>query len=110
MVEHYKLVHILVHADDVTPIATNRENAIAKLKTLSYYCNLNDIIPQFSKCEFFTVNGVNDIDNVPLPFGDSFQKLVDKITILGSHISASGLLKDDLELHMTKRYPSCIKF
>ena len=64
---------------------------------LSYYCNLNHIIPQFSKCEFLTVNGVNDIDNVPLPFGDSFLKHIEKITILGSHISASGLLKDDLE-------------
>ena len=30
----YKLVHLLIHADDVTIIATSRENAVAKMRTL----------------------------------------------------------------------------
>ena len=106
----YKLIHILVHADDVTLLATSRENAISKLKTLAHYCKLNYIIPQISKCEFLTINGDNKTDKKPLPFGDSLLKHVEKLTLLGSHISVSGLLKDDLELHMAKRYSSCIKF
>ena len=62
-----------------------------------------------TKCKFIAVNGDQD-DIEPLPFGDSSLENVDHLEILGSHISASGLLQDELELHMTKRYKSCIKF
>ena len=51
----------------------------------------------------------NYIDTSPLPFGDSTLKDVNHITLLGSHISASGNIADDLDLHMEKRYSSCLK-
>ena len=105
----YKIIHILVHADDVTLIADSRENAAAKLRTLSVYCKLNYIVPQVSKCKFLTING-DSSDNAPILFDGSFLKNVNYLEILGSHISSTGLLQKDLELHMSKRYASCIKF
>ena len=105
---HY-LIHILVHADDVTLLAENRESAIAKVNSLCKYCQSNFIVPQKTKCKFSTINGTPS-DNEPLPFGDTVLKNVDHLEILGSHIAESGSLNDDLELHMKKRFSSCIKF
>ncbi len=107
----FKLLHLLVHADDVTLIAVSREMSISKLCTLATYCLLNHIIPQVTKCKFIVINGT-DGDKEPLPFGDSLLKLdnVDHLEILGSHISELGRLDVDLELHMKKRFKSCIKF
>ena len=90
-------------------IAHNRENAVAKLKTLSNYCNLNYIIPQISKCKFIVVNGIQS-DGTTLPFGASILDNVGHLKILGSHLSFTGILQNELELHMKKRYVSCIKF
>ena len=39
-------INILIHADDATLISTTRAIAIAKAKSLLFYCNLNTIIPQ----------------------------------------------------------------
>ena len=105
----FKIIHLLVHADDLTLLATLRDDAIAKLQTLRQYCNINYIRPQTTKCKFTVING-SDSDHCPLPFGDAFLKDTDHLEILGSHIAGSGLLSDDLELHMKKRFPSCIKF
>ena len=55
------------------------------------------------------ING-QDEDIVSLPFGDRMLSHTDHVTILGSHLCASGILKEDLELHMQKRFSSVIKF
>ena len=73
----YKLVHLLIHADDVTIVATSRENAVAKMRTL-LHCNENYVVPQFDKCKFITINVNNYIDASPLPFGDSTLKHVNE--------------------------------
>ena len=105
----YEKVHILMHADDATIIAANRERAQSKLNGLLTYCNLNYIIPQYKKCEFIVINGI-DNDKVSLAFGNKNLKHTEHMTILGSHLYSNGHLKDDLELHMKKRFPSVIKF
>ena len=105
----FKIIHLLVHADDLTLLAIDRVAVIAKLKTLRKYCDINYIIPQVTKCKFITINGDAD-DNKELPFGDAELKSVENLQLLGSHICNSGSLVDDLELHMKKRYASCIKF
>ena len=105
----YKLIHLLIHADDVTLLAVNRDDVIKKLRTLSEYCGLNYIIPQFTKCMFIVVNGSKE-DEIPLPFGDSMLKHVGHLEILGSHIDENVSLVDELELHMKKRFKSVIKF
>ena len=105
----YEIVHVLMHADDATIIASSREIAISKLKSLLQYCSLNCIIPQFSKCEFIAVNSSAG-DSEPLPFGNRFLESVQHLDLLGSHLSATGKLADDLKLHMEARYKSCIKY
>ena len=104
-----EIVHVLVHADDANILASTRDLAVSKLKTLLSYCNLNCIIPQYKKCEFVVING-NEKDTEPLPFGEKVLKHVPYLESLGSHLSASGKLADDLRLHMETRYKSCIKF
>ena len=105
----FKLIHLLIHADDVTLMATERCDTIFKLQTLCKYCEDNYIIPQTTKCKFCTINGDED-DNKPLPFDNTVLDWVDHLEILGSHICSSGSLREDLALHMHKRFVSCIKF
>ena len=105
----FKIIHLLIHADDLTLLATLRDEAIAKLQTLRQYCNINYIRPQTTKCKFIVIDG-SQSDKCPLPFGDDYLKDTDHLEILGSHIAGSGMLAEDLELHMKKRFMSCIKF
>ena len=98
-----------MHADDVTLSAVDRKSALEKLRTLSSYCRLNYIIPQFSKCKCVVINVEAD-DCDPLPIGDCRLNKVDHLEILGSHISCSGSLDKELDLHMEKRFKSCIKY
>ena len=103
------LLHILIHADDATILARDRATAISKLQSMLEYCDLNKIICQFSKCEFLVVNGESG-DSEPLPFGKDKLKNVDHILLLGSHLSSAASVKEELKLHMCKRFRSVIKF
>ena len=98
----YEIVHLLVHADDATLIASTRTLAVRKLRDLLHYCRLNCIIPQYSKCQFIVINGKDD-DKEPLPLGEKFLKIAPHLELLGSHLSATGLLAEDLKLHMKER-------
>ena len=102
-------ISMLIHADDATLIATIRSNAIAKLKSLLFYCKLNKILLQYSKCVFIVING-DEADKDKLPFGDTFINNGDHIGLLGSHLDQNADIKQDLARHCLKRYPSCIKF
>ena len=103
------VLHLLVHADDATIIARDRESAMCKLRSMLEYCNLNHIIPQYSKCEFIAVNG-NEEDCLPLPFGEKELRSVNDIILLGSHLTSSASLKEEMKLHMDLRFKSVIKF
>ena len=105
----YEIVHVLMHADDANILASTRNIAVSKLRTLLTYCNLNCIIPQYKKCEFVVING-DEKDREPLPFGDKVLNHTTHLETLGSHLAASGNLVDDLKYHMEKRYKSTIKF
>ena len=102
-------ISILIHADDVTLLATCRDLALSKLKSMQYYCDLNKIIPQYKKCSFIVING-NERDRSPLPFGNKMLTNSEYLTLLGSHLTQNGKIKEDIQLHVTKRYPSCTKF
>ena len=105
----YDLIHILLHADDATLLATNRGLALSKLRTLVQYCGINYIIPQYSKCEFIVINGTKR-DKQPMEFGEKSISAVTDLTLLGSHLSTSGSLRDDLDLDYNSRFKSCIKY
>ena len=108
-IQFFDAIHLLVHADDATIIASTREIAVNKLKSMMQYCEINCIIPQYSKCEFIVING-NDSDKMALPFGDSSMENVNHIVLLGSHLSSNASLKEEIMLHMRRRYKSVIKF
>ena len=101
-------IHLLIHADDTTILASSREKAEAKLKSLMQYCKLNHISLQLSKCEFIVINGdLNDKRDIKLPEGSV--KHVSFVTLLGSQLSESGNIEDDLRFHMRHRYPAVIR-
>ena len=95
-------VSILIHANDATLIADSKELATSKLRSLLYYCNLDKIIPQYTKCNFIVINDDND-DMLPLSFGDAFIDNCDSI------LTQTGNIKDDMKLYIKKGYSSCIK-
>ena len=105
----YEIVHVLMHADDANILASSRDIAVAKLKTLLSYCSLNCIIPQYKKCQFVAINGDAN-DTQPLPFGGKVLQHVSHLETLGSHLSAAGSLAKDLQLHFEARFKACIKF
>ena len=99
----------MIHADDATLIAVNRTSAISKLRSLLAYCNLNKIIPQYKKCCYIVINGTKN-DRSSLEFGHKYIENCNHIVLLGSHLSQSARLNDDISRHITKRYKACIKF
>ena len=102
-------VHLLIHADDTTILASTRKDAEAKLRTLLSYCDVNHISLQLLKCEFIVINGDDyDKQNIPLPKGSVKHVLV--VKLLGSHISETGSITIDLQHHMNDRYLAVSKF
>ena len=90
-------------------VADNRISAVSKLRSMLSYCLINKIIPQYTKCNFIVING-STRDKIPLTFGEGLVENVTHLTLLGSHLAQTGNIKDDLQLHFTKRYSSCIKY
>ena len=102
-------IHLLIHADDTTLIAGSRAAAEQKFKSMLQYCKMNHISLQVSKCEFIVING-DENDRQPFIFGTDRIDNVSYLSLLGSHLSQSGKLEDDLELHMSKRFIAVHKF
>ena len=102
-------IHLLIHADDTTLLASSRKQAELKIKTLLNYCAANYISLQLGKCEFIVINGDDDDKrNIELPNG--VVKHVEYVTLLGSQLSESAKIEDDLSHHMRNRYLAVTKF
>ena len=105
----YETVHILMHADDVVLLASSRALAVLKLKHLLSFCKINNIKLEASKSQFIVINGEEN-DYLPLPTDLGVINNYKYLSLIGSHLSASGLISDDLKLHFESRFKSCIKF
>ena len=105
----YETVHILMHADDVILLASSRALAVLKLKHLLSFCKINNIKLEASKSQFIVINGEEN-DYLPLPTDLGVINNYKYLSLLGSHLYASGLISDDLKLHFESRFKSCIKF
>ena len=102
-------IHILIHADDANILSTSRQSLIAKVRSMMKYCNMNKILLQLSKCRFMVINGsIEDKQKIELDVGDICA--CTDVLILGSHLVETGLLKDDLKMHLDLRFKNCIKF
>ena len=104
-----EIVHLLLHADDATLLASSRMLAVSKLRSLLQYCGINCIVPQYQKCEFIVIYG-RKCDKLPMEFGEKTINHAQSVTLLGSHLSCSGNLADDLNLDFCSRFRSCIKY
>ena len=102
-------IHLLIHADDTTLLASNRLTAESKIRSLLYYCKLNYISLQITKCEFIVING-NEHDKKDFIIDNGRIRNVPYVTLLGSHFSQTGNINEDLKLHMEKRYIAVHKF
>ena len=102
-------IHILMHADDTVVIASSRVLSILKIKHLLEYCRINSIKLETSKSHFIVING-NKEDRSPLPTSSGYILHCDHLSLLGSHLSASGAILNDLKLHYESRFMACIKF
>ena len=98
----FEIINILMHADDVTLVASTRELAVSKLKHLASYCTRNSILIEPSESSFIVINGSTN-DKCDLPLGNNFIENNNHLSVLGSHLSETGTLKDDLKYHVTKK-------
>ena len=80
-----------------------------KVRSLLDFCNLNNIQLQLSKCKFMVINGSND-DKKKIVLEVGGISSSHDVLILGTPLSESGILKDDLKMHLDLRFKNCIKF
>ena len=102
-------LHLLIHADDTTIIANDRESAIQKLGTLIQYCKQNYIKLQLTKCEFIVINGDHkDKADLQTPLGCIRNKSF--VTLLGCQFYESGIVSDDIKLQLKNRFFAAHRF
>ena len=102
-------MHLLIHADDANILSSSRELMLAMVRSMLQYCKINMIQLQLSKCIFIVINGTpEDRKEIELDVGKI--SCSDQLMILGSPISATGKLTEDLKLHLETRFQNCIKF
>ena len=84
-------------------------NTALQCRILIIYCKNNHIQLEISKCDFIVING-NDLDKADFVLLRGIIRNTEFITLLGSQISRTGKLKDDLNLHTKKRFHAINKF
>ena len=104
----YETIHVLMHADDLIVTAPSRSLAISKMKHLISYCSRNSIKLEPSKSNFIVINGTQE-DQIGLKVNDVLIGHSSYLSLLGSHLSESGRLKEDIDHHLKKRFQACIK-
>ena len=102
-------LHIVIHADDANILASSRTFLVDKILDMINYCKENKIMLQLSKCMFLVING-SDADKVSISIGNDNIPSTSKLLLLGSWLTESGSLAQDLCLHIKYRFKSCIKF
>ena len=104
------IFHFLMHADDILMLSTARHTAILKVKCLIQYCIDNFIRLQIKKCGVMCVNGDEEEDTQPIIIDELTLKLTECEVYLGSAITDSCKLVDDVNADIKMRHISVIKF
>ena len=79
-------------------LATTRHIAMKRIETLLRYCSENYIKLQITKCSFMCVNSNNDEDEKPFQIQNLNRDVTIKEPYLGSMITNSIKIADDVEL------------
>ena len=104
------IYHMLVHADDILMLATSRQMAIEKMLALLEYCSLNYIKLQLTKCASMCVNSTDPKDEEPLLLQNLALKVTSKEVYLGSVITNSTKIEDDVKADIKHRQISIVKY
>ena len=104
------MVHLLMHADDILLLATSKSLAIQKLCALMTYCKSNFIKLQLAKCAVLCVNSADINDHLPITVDGVVLENKKEEVYLGSVITNSYRLIDDVEADIRKRQVNVIKF
>ena len=104
------IFHFLMHADDILMLSTSRNIAISKVKCLIQYCKENFIRLQLKKCAGMCVNGDSEEDMEPMSIEDLVLNLTTCEVYLGSAITNSVKLIDDVNADIKMRQVNVIKF
>ena len=104
------IYHMLVHADDILMLATTRTLAIQKMIALLKYCADNYIKLQITKCSFMCVNTNDTEDEEPLQLQNLLLKPTSNEVYLGSVITNSHKIIDDVNADIKHRQLSIVKY
>ena len=104
------VLHLLIHADDTLVLATSRKLAIEKVWCLIKYCKENYVKLQITKCAMMCINGDDDEDMQPLNFENLTLDGTTCEIYLGSAITNSVRIVDDVRADIKLRQPSVVKF
>ena len=104
------IYHMLVHADDILMLATTRTLALQKMVTLLKYCSINFIKLQISKCSFMCVNSDDPEDEEPLELENLLLNSTTSEVYLGSCVTNSTNIADDVTADIKHRQISVVKF
>ena len=104
------IYHMLVHADDILMLATSRTLAIQKMVALLKYCANNYIRLQITKCSFMCVNTNDTGDEEPLQLQNLLLNPTCSEVYLGSVITNSPKIADDVNADIKHRQLSIVKY
>ena len=103
-------VHLLMHADDIIIIATDRNTAEKKVRFLEDYCENNHIRLQPKKCGFIVINEKDASDTQPMNLKQGMIKNKESEVYLGSTITKSTRIVNDIEGDSKNRNINIIKY
>ena len=92
-----------MHADDILMLSTCHNIALEKVKCLLKYCKDNFIRLQITKCAIMCVNGNKDDASVSLNIDDLILDETSCEVYLGSAITNSTKLADDVNADIKLR-------
>ena len=104
------ILHLLMHADDILMLATCHQIALDKVKCLIQFCKDNYIRLQITKCAIMCVNGSDEDAIKSLTFDDLILSATSCEVYLGSSITNSTKISDDVNADIKMRQCNVVKY
>ena len=104
------ILHLLMHADDILMLATCHNIAFEKVKCLIQFCKENYIRLQITKCAVMCVNGSEEDATKSMTFDDLILSATSCEVYLGSSITNSTKISDDVDADIKMRQCNVVKY
>ena len=102
-------LHSLMLMDDTAILGSSKRILVLRLKALEKYCDLYKMIINEGKTKFMVING-SDEDKLPIHLNKLTVKHTQSYIYLGSPISETGSMKNDLQRHANLNFKQLNKF